>query len=81
MLGITDQEHASHGSERGASEARQGVDGGCSALRIAFKDEALIRAGRKSALDFVDDLAECKSGVQGIQRLGGPTSWVPEAEF
>ena len=69
MFGITDEEHALDGVERGAGQLGKGVGGGGCALRVALQDEALVRVACKGRLDLPDNVGGAGSRV--LRGIGG----------
>lgn len=65
MVRVPDQEDAFDGVEGVAGEARQGVNGGGRALRVAFQDEAFVGVAAEGGGDFVDDVGCAGGGVLG----------------
>ena len=63
VFGVTDEENALDGVERGAGQLGKGVGGGGSSLGVTLKDEALVRVARQGRLDLPDDVGGAGSGV------------------
>jgi hypothetical protein len=56
VVGVSDEENTLDRVERSTSELGHSVNGGCSTLRISFKDEAHVGVGLQSSVHLVDDL-------------------------
>lgn len=71
VLWIADQENPLDGDLAGARELGQCIHGGGGALRVAFKDEALVGRGREGGLDVVDNLRAHRSIKQRVRLRKG----------
>lgn len=63
MFGISNQENTLDGIERSSRQLWHSVHSRSSTLRVALKDEALVRACSQRALDLSDDICGTGAGV------------------
>jgi hypothetical protein len=69
VLRVADKENALHGREACTGQLGESVDSSCGSLRVALKEEALVRVGLQSRLDLTNDVRGSSRRV--LRSVGG----------